>query len=130
MKAYKANLDETAREAMQDDPVVQCLKRYLRNRVEFEGTATELLTALSKPADELGVTRTMPKAANGLSRWLKRIEPNIEKMGIHIRRDRAGNAQGDRIIRVWKDYELDAEPPAAEALDDRVGPLMQEAGRP
>ena len=130
MKAYWANLEETAREAMQDDPVIQCLKRYLNGKIEFEETATDLLAELRVHADKLGVLRSMPKAVNGLSRWLKRIEPNIEKMGIHIRWDRAGNAQGDRIIRVWKDYEPEAEPPVAEALDDRVGPLMQEAGRP
>ena len=37
IKAYWANLEETAREAMQDDPVVQCLKRCLNGKIEFEG---------------------------------------------------------------------------------------------
>ncbi len=130
MKAYWAKLEETAREAMQDDPVVQCLKRCLNGKIEFEGTATDLLAELRGHAEKLGVSRSMPKAANGLSRWLKQIEPNIEKMGMHIRWDRASNSRGDRIIRVWTDYEPEAEPPVADALNVPVGPISQEAGRP
>ena len=130
MKAYRTNLDETAREALQDDPVIQCLKRCLNGKIEFEGTATDLLAELRGHAYKLGVIQSMPKAANGLSRWLKRIEPNIEKMGIHIRRERASNARGDRIVRVWRDYEPEVEPPVAEALNVRVGSILQEVGRP
>ena len=125
-----SNLDDTSRAMLADDPVVQCLRRFIRKTGKFEGTATELLGELRVHAENLGVLGIMPKAANGLSQSLKRIDPNLEKVGLQIEWYRAGNSSGDRIIRIWSDIDPVVKAPVAETLDKPVGPLMQEAGRP
>jgi hypothetical protein len=90
LAAYRRNrsgADEVALDAL---PVGSVLREFMAERkAEWEGTATELLAALTeRTAEATRKERDWPKQPHTLSNHLKRLAPNLRRLGITITKDR------------------------------------------
>lgn len=67
----------------------------------WEGTASELLTALRARLDErITNSKFFPQAANGLSARLRRLAPVLRSVGVEVEIGRVGHSR-KRVIRLW-----------------------------
>ena len=56
----------------------------MADTTEWEGTATEFLAVLTDQAGDAAKDRTWPKAGHVLSGHLKRLTPNLRRLGIGV----------------------------------------------
>lgn len=97
-KATRQDADEAAVEALPVGPAIQSL---MAHQDEWKGTASALLEALTSIAtDEVWRDTDWPKRANGLSKQLRRLAPNLRRLGIRVEHERDGS---ERRIVLQKD---------------------------
>ena len=87
--AYSGNQESANELAIESSPIAAPLLEILEPKSHWRGTASALLENLEDVADD-AVTRRKdwPKRANILSGHLRRIAPNLRKMGVQIEFDR------------------------------------------
>jgi hypothetical protein len=99
LTAYIENIEDAVKVVLDADDVAAVLCRYMETNPRFDGTATELLKALS---DSIPETRRKgkgwPKRPNTLTRTLRRLAPPLRKVGIDVAFDR--DEHGERIVTV------------------------------
>jgi hypothetical protein len=77
------------------------LREFVESQGEWNGTASELLKALSRFAPESVVKqRGWPKKPNGLSGALRRLAPNLRRVGIEVSWHRDEGKKRSRIIKL------------------------------
>src|SRR5262249_41174388 len=106
---FHAQQGRVADEVIDGDPFGSSLVDLIRSRVEWEGTATELLTTLL-PEGTDRPPRGWPKPT-GLKGRVKRLAPALEKQGITVSWDR-DSATRERRRLIYLRY---AEPSRATA---------------
>jgi hypothetical protein len=97
--AYDANLSGAIELMLETNPIAAAVRTFAVQKV-WEGTATELLTALTTCAGYHGQTKTWPKTPNILSGRLRRIAPALRTVGIHVTFGREAASRGIRIERI------------------------------
>jgi len=102
MEAYADNRAGLTQAAVEDDPFIAEVDAFARERGEWEGTASELLTAIkSRWGDNPPAVRGVPKAPNAVSNKLNRFMPALRAVGVHIEIGRKPGAErGRRFITV------------------------------
>ncbi len=104
-EASRRNVDAVAIEAMPIGPAVLKFVAGL-DEDQWQGTASQLLVALNALADEeTRKDRDWPKRANRLSNQLRRIAPNLRRVGVWVGWDRSGDA-GTRAIILTKNKDV------------------------
>lgn len=101
LDAYYTNIQVQNREAIEGSPVGELILRFMENKNEWEGKASELLTALEGLAEENKINikaKGFPKAANTLTRRLNEIKTNLMDEGIFFEKQ----SDGKRTLKVWK----------------------------
>jgi hypothetical protein len=81
--AYDSNRSSANNLALEASPIVAPLRRVCA-RGTWTGTATELLRALNKRADDQNQQRDWPKNGWSLSMHLRRIAPNLRAAGLDV----------------------------------------------
>jgi hypothetical protein len=100
MRAYAQNQSSANDLALEASPVAAALQA-LASKGRFEGTATQLLQALTNHADDSARSqRSWPANAQGLSNTLRRLAPNLRNCGIDVSFSRVANRQRRRLIIV------------------------------
>ncbi len=103
MKAYQANREGANSISLESSPVAERLMTFMEQQAEWNGTATELYDALT-PKPEDGKPQRFPtgwpKNARGLSGTLKRLAPNLRRVGITIEHYQEGDKNHTRKVRV------------------------------
>jgi hypothetical protein len=86
MKAYERNQEEATGLALSASPLFEPLKAFIAAKSgNFDGTATELLSQLNLTVDEkTSKARGWPKAPNALTNQLRRLAPNLRRVGISV----------------------------------------------
>jgi hypothetical protein len=85
MAAYTRNIEEAVEVVLDADQVATALRSYVDLKSRFQGTATELLKALSESIPEAQrKAKGWPKRPNTLSGILRRIAPPLRKVGINV----------------------------------------------
>jgi len=87
LAAFDANIVTRNDEVIAGSPVAAAVVAFMREREEWEGTATELLTSLEPVATALRVdirSRSWPKVAHVLSRRLNEVRPNLAAGGVGV----------------------------------------------
>jgi hypothetical protein len=99
LAAYEENRDSGHELALEASLVVPSLASFMADRAHWTGTATELLSALGEKADE-SVKRQdgWPKNAHSLSNRLRRLAPNLRRIGLGVRREKTSTRQRARMI--------------------------------
>jgi hypothetical protein len=100
----RAEADEIALDAL---PVGTAVRAFLADREAWEGTPTELLTVLNERAGETARDRTWPKKAHNLSGQLKRLAPNLRRLGIEVELGVRGT-DGRRLVGLTKHATKDS----------------------
>jgi hypothetical protein len=92
---YLRLIDRLHAELVEGDPVVTAVAELMKSRQEWQGTATELLAALTKAA---ATSRSLPKTPNAMRMSLDRLAPALKSMGIQVEYGRAANYLRTRLI--------------------------------
>ena len=93
----RASADELALDAL---PIGAALRAFMAERREWEGTATQLLTALGDISGDATKERGWPKRAHTLSGQLKRLAPHLRRLGIDAEFGLRVGRSGRRVLRL------------------------------
>ena len=120
--AYAGNREDTVESVLEADPVAVAIRRFMADREEWQGIATELLVHLNGVVGEkAGAAKDWPKDGTRLSSRLTRVATHLRVIGINVRRDRR-RATGRRftIRRELPDREGKIASPASPASQDNT----------
>src|SRR5262249_3931740 len=99
LAAYSANRSLMVETTIEADPVATAVRDLVIRRQRWQGSPSELLAELNGAAtEETRKLRHWPKAPNVMSNRLRRAKPNLRKVGIDVRNDRAAGRGRDRRI--------------------------------
>ena len=103
MGAYTANRHDAVASMIEADPVSTVLRSFMSTRTEWEGTASELLTALTETVRERDAkSKTWPQSPRALSGRVRRAATSLRQIGIEITFQRDWDRKRSRIIRIQK----------------------------
>jgi hypothetical protein len=110
IKAYAANQRDADLLALEASPIGKLVREFAEDRKAWEGTASDLLHELERRADEEdgvpldregpGQTRrskAWPEQPHNLSHELRRMAPNLRRVGVGVEFDRTGSSRTIRI---------------------------------
>jgi len=98
LKAYAKNRQAAHHVALEDSPVARIIRLYLKRTTKWEGTAAQLLVALTDVAFKtVRREREWPKNARSLGSALRRLVPNLRAVDIDVRFLKKND---DRIIEI------------------------------
>jgi hypothetical protein len=84
LRTYRKNIAGAVEEAVTNDIVGAAVAEFMDGKEEWEGTATELLEALSELPSVNTKERSWPKRPNTLTRELKKIKSALADYGIKV----------------------------------------------
>jgi hypothetical protein len=99
LSIYDTNRDEADELVVESEPIGPPLRAFIDARSTWTGTADELLTALNEVAgDQATKRKEWPKAARGIAGRVKRIAPNLLRLGYTIETGRREGHAGRRLM--------------------------------
>lgn len=101
ISAYTDNIQSAIDMAIDGDCVGSAIKNFMTDRLQWQGTPTELLHQLESAASGEVRLRSWPKSAVHLTRRLMRSSSFLRRTGIEVIRDR--ESDGRRIIALHKE---------------------------
>jgi hypothetical protein len=115
LAAYNASQEETNQVALDAYPIVEPLRQLIARQARWEGTSSELLAKLGELAgDKATKAEDWPKRANVLSGQLKRLAPNLRKIGLNVTFGSAGRGKAkSRRITIEADRAGDSSSPSS-----------------
>ena len=100
LRAYAGNRDEAVENVIEGDPVAAAVRAVMTARLDWSGTATELLDALADVAgDRIAKSKTWPSGPRALSGSLRRASTFLRKIGIEIDYTKEGRGR-TRVIHI------------------------------
>jgi hypothetical protein len=122
--AYCGNLEEAVEGVIDADPIAAAVRSLMTTRMEWTGTASELLGALAVEAGErVAKAKTWPQTAGGLSNRLRRAATILRKLGIGIDFDeRSKDRARKRLIRISSAPEAGGARPSAPSASSAPMP--------
>lgn len=85
LRAYLNNIAQSNQEVLASNPVATAICFHMRKRKHWEGSASALFDHLCTIADYTSISRSeLPKGANGLTRKLNTLAPNLAAVGIRV----------------------------------------------
>ena len=118
-----AFLDAVAK-ALQQLPNVRLAKPpRMADFSVWEGTAQALLDELEQAdgSDKWKKRRDWPKSPQGLGKRLRRIAPNLRRIGIEVDFDKSTDKTRKRLIRLFNGHNQPSESSERDASDHKVG---------
>jgi hypothetical protein len=102
LATYQTNRANATELALEASAVAQTVREFMVERLEWEGTATELLDELNRSASEaVQRQRNWPRSGRGIGSELRRVAPNLRSVGVDIEFDyRAPGGSRRRLIRM------------------------------
>ena len=127
LAAYEANRETASRVSLESSPVYAPLMSMLRKGGSFEGTATELLSAISVGGVDTKA-KGWPKDAKTLSAMLSRLAPNLRSAGLVIEQSNIGSGNAKR--KGWRIEAGEADlPPVKPPLPLKPSSAASAASR-
>jgi len=103
LTAYRENRKDAHGQALDACPIVEPLERFMSDKSEWTGTATDLHAALEDKTTEGQRARPgWPKDGTRLSGQLRRIAPNLRSRGLDITLSREPGGQRKRLVVIAK----------------------------
>jgi hypothetical protein len=149
-RAYDTNRKDAIETVLEDSPVTGAVRRLLEPKPSWEGTAGELLEALSPIVGEkVTESRRWPHSPRGMSGALKRLAPALRSVGIDVEFGRDGTKANKRLITITRRPEREgnrssepsessdrsasacgARPCGSDGRDSPEKPTVRSDGRP
>ena len=100
MEVYKQATEEAMVDLVESDPFANAVIKLAQDNGRYEGTATMLWELLigREGINEGHPPLGWPKNANGIKNKLKRIAPQLRKLGVGLEFERSGR---HRLIKIW-----------------------------
>ncbi len=118
-RSYDQNLADHNILAIESSRVGKAVLNFARRQFSWSGTASQLLIELKQ---ELGGNSYRP---NTLSQELRRVQPNLEKLGVRIEFGRGG-PNGDRIITITRlENDISESASGASGASTRTPPFAK-----
>jgi primase-polymerase (primpol)-like protein len=106
LDAYLTNIKGQNEGVLEESLVATAIRKFLDNKIKWEGTPSQLLKELAIMAETLGINtekeKDWPKAANVFSRRINELKTNLAEDGIQVSR---GEKNKERIITLEKRLE-------------------------
>jgi hypothetical protein len=120
IEIYRENYKNIRRLILDNNIVVTLLLRFMKDKPEWIGTATDLYEHLDGMTNYSNQKR-FPKAPNGLSNALERLGKNLLAEGIDIEKSREGGT-GSRIIKIINLHYSPSQPSQSsqDILDQQI----------
>ena len=96
LEIYLGQNKRLASEVIEGDSVAVAVAGFMQSRQTWLGTATELLSSVSKPES----TQAWPKSPHALTIRLKRLAPALRTMGINVDYQRDSDRMRTRRIHL------------------------------
>jgi hypothetical protein len=123
LRAYGAAQDEGAQTAAGSDPVASAIQAFMFAQPVWEGTAAELLMAITKADPRPG--RYWPTSATSMGNRLRRLAPSLRKLGIEVEQYRHADTRGWRLSRGQGDTS-----PSSPTVEDSSASSAMTVGTP
>src|SRR5262249_5535248 len=92
LTAYKANLTQAVEVVLDASPVATAVRALMAKQGQWEGTASAVLETLTNVVREKAAKeREWPKRPNTLANKLRRVIPDLAKVGIVVMDERVGH---------------------------------------
>lgn len=120
MATFDKSREQSRQIVIESSPVGEAILSFMRERLVWKGTASNLLTALEKCTD--GATyrsNYFPKASNSLSRQLTRLAPDLKALGIEVGYFREGQDR-NRLICLEKVVKISSISSISSADDTKA----------
>jgi len=113
LEAYYQNISKQNSEVLIESLVASLILEFMKNKTDWQGTATELFEALKPVAIGLKINvekdRRFPKNANALSKKINGLKPNLEAAGLNIQNGKEGGNRLIHIQRIGKNADPDVQ---------------------
>lgn len=104
LTAYAENRLDSDAQALEACPLVEPLDRFMTNKLEWTGTASDLLDELEQRATkQQREHRRWPRDATRLSGELQRVAPNLRVAGFEVQQFREPDRHRRRLIQIRKE---------------------------
>lgn len=121
MNAYDDNRDSANVLAVEASVIAQPLLEFVEIKGGFSGTASELLNELeARVGDRVRRISGWPKNARSMSGHLKRLAPNLRKIGWSADQDRKSKKRLWHISRIGMASPPPTQPPISPAPRGQV----------
>jgi hypothetical protein len=123
LSAYVSNREDANGLALEACVLAPVIQEFIAGRGVWKGTAQDLLDALDgmDGAEKLRTRRDWPKSPQGLGKRLRRIAPNLRRIGIEVDFDRGTGKARKRMIRLFKGHNQPSESSELDASDQMTG---------
>jgi hypothetical protein len=123
LRAYTQNRESLNESAIESAIIADPFLQFVHGSPEWKGTATELLKSMEELVDEKTLKRReWPKRPHLLSNQLRRIAPNLRRMGIEVEFGRDSDTDRRRFIRIERRNSVQSvqcvQKPTMESTDD------------
>jgi hypothetical protein len=113
-RAYAANRDEADQTVIEGDAVATGVSELIASRMSWDGTAKELLSKLAALAGDTATkAKTWPATPRALSGRLRRVAPNLRRLGIDIEFARGTGRNRERRIIISTSADRAGDRPSA-----------------
>ncbi len=111
MEAFEDSRELVRQGVIESSPVGEAILSFMRDRLVWKGTASELLKELENHTDDATYrSRYFPKAANHLSQKLNRLKPDLQALGVDVRDAVRSSSKETRSIVLEKVLKVSATP--------------------
>jgi Bifunctional DNA primase/polymerase, N-terminal len=111
VRAYECNRAGANETVLESSPVAEALRKLMHERTEWDGTPAELLAALGAlVSDQVARSQAWPKTPRGLSGALKRLAPNLRRVGIDAPPAAPTGHANTRILHIMRSANTGAQP--------------------
>ncbi len=119
LSAYGANREDANGLALEACVLAPAIQEFIAERDIWEGTAQDLLDEMEDmdASGKLKGRRDWPKSPQGLGKRLRRIAPNLRRIGIEVDFDRGTGKARKRLIRLFKGHNPPSESSELDAGD-------------
>ena len=120
--AYCGNRDEAVEDVIDADPIAAAVRAVMAKRMEWRGTASNLLGVLAEASGERVIkSKNWPDSPRALSNRLRRAATFLRKVGIEIDFKKEGRAR-TRNIHISITPENSAVQPSATSASSEASP--------
>jgi hypothetical protein len=119
LSAYGANREDANGLALEACVLAPVIQEFIAARCVWEGTAQGLLDELDgmDTTEKLRTRRDWPKSPQGLGKRLRRIAPNLRRIGIEVDFDKSTDKARKRLIRLFNGHNQPSESSEMNADD-------------
>ena len=102
LAAYAGNRLEINQLALEGSVLTEAVEDFIAGRNVWQGTAGQLYDELNElpETEKLRARKDWPKSARHLGRELRRIAPNLRRIGIDLNFKRSSDKKGTRLIEI------------------------------